>query len=138
MSLIQFYEKIPTASEFNALSESVGWGSTDSKMVEEALQASIVCVCVYDQEKIVGFGRLIGDRTMFLYIQDVMVLPDYQGQKLGTQIMERLLANVQELKKRNPEIRTYLGASKGKEKFYEKFGFLTREEADLGPGMVLF
>ena len=35
---------------------------------------------------------------MFLYIQDVMVLPDYQGQKLGTQIMERLLANVQELK----------------------------------------
>lgn len=83
--MIQFYEKIPTASEFNALSESVGWGSTDSKIVEEALQASIVCVCAYDQEKIVGFGRLIGDKTMFLYIQDVMVLPDYQGQKLGTQ-----------------------------------------------------
>lgn len=43
--MIQFYEKIPTASEFNALSESVGWGSTDSKIVEEALQASIWQTC---------------------------------------------------------------------------------------------
>ena len=34
-------------------------------------------------------------------------------------------------------MRTYLGASKGKEKFYEKFGFITRIDAGLGPGMIL-
>ena len=30
----------------------------------------------------------------------------------------------------------YLGASKGKEKFYEKFGFVARKDADLGEGMI--
>ncbi len=136
--MIQFIEKTPTAAEFNLLSEAVGWGATDPEIVNETLQNTLACVCAYDGDNIVGFGRLIGDKTMFLYIQDVMVLPDYQGQKLGTQIMKHLLEKGKELKKRNPDIRTYLGASKGKEGFYKKFGFLTREEADLGPGMVMF
>ena len=59
---------------------------------------------------------------LFLYIQDIMVVPEYQGQKVGTKIMNELLKKVDEYKKVNPNIRTYLGASKGKEKFYEKFG----------------
>lgn len=50
-----------------------------------------------------------------------MVIPEYQGQKVGTKIMSALLIKVDEYKKANPNIRTYLGASKGKEKFYEKF-----------------
>lgn len=32
----------------------------------------------------------------------------------------------------------YLGASSGKEEFYKKFGFVTRKEAGLGSGMILF
>ena len=45
---------------------------------------------------------------------------------------------VRALKKINPDIRTYLGASKGKESFYEKFGFISRPNEDLGPGMILY
>ena len=41
-------------------------------------------------------------------------------------------------KKLNPDIRTYLGASKGKESFYEKFGFISRPNEDLGAGMILY
>ena len=136
MSII--YKEIATADEFNMLSDAVGWGCSDRDIVEEALANSICCVSAYDGEKIVGFGRLIGDRVMFLYIQDVMVLPEYQGQKIGTGIMNRLLLKVLELKEISPQIRTYLGASKGKGNFYKRFGFQTRQEADLGPGMVLF
>ena len=33
-------------------------------------------------------------------------------------------------------MRAYLGASKGKEGFYEKLGFVKREDADLGAGMI--
>ena len=67
-----------------------------------------------------------------------MVSPKYQGCKIGTHIMEYLISKINELKKDNPNIRTYLGASKGKDSFYKKFGFKTREEAGLGAGMVLF
>ena len=132
------YRDTITAEEFNILSEAVGWGSSDPAIVAEALENSICCVSAYDGEKIVGFGRLIGDRVMFLYIQDVMVLPEYQGQKIGTEVMNRLLQKVSELKEKSPQIRTYLGASAGKEDFYKRFGFQSRLEAGLGPGMVLF
>ena len=42
------------------------------------------------------------------------------------------------LKKVNPDIRTYLGAAKGKEPFYEKFGFEIRPNGDVGAGMILY
>ena len=76
--------------------------------------------------------------TIFLYIQDVMVIPEYQGKKIGTQIMNMLLNKVSEYKAQNADIRTYLGASKGKEEFYKQFGFQSRTAVDLGEGMVLF
>lgn len=73
----------------------------------------------------------------FIYVHDIMVLPEYQGQKVGTSIMQKLLEKVNEIKKENPDLRVYLGASKNREKFYEKFGFIKRIDADLGYGMIL-
>ncbi len=135
--MIQYIKTTPTADEFNILSDSVGWGCSDIEIVEKALKNTVYSICAYDDNRIVGFGRLIGDTAMFLYIQDVMVLPEYQRKQIGTNIMKYLVSKVYEFKKDNPDIRTYLGASKGKDTFYKKFGFVTREEADLGAGMVL-
>ncbi len=52
-------------------------------------------------------------------------------------IIKENVKNIEEYKKFNPTLRVYLGASKNKEKFYQKFGFITRKEADLGAGMIL-
>lgn len=127
-----------SASDFNYLTDKVGWGTRDVNIIEEALNNTLYSVSIYDDNKIIGYGRIIGDKTIFLYIQDIMVIPEYQGNKIGTKIMTVLLNKVEEYKKVNPNIRTYLGASKGKEAFYEKFGFKTRLSVDLGEGMVLF
>ena len=51
--------------------------------------------------------------------------------------MEKILNKVKDLKKLNSNIRTYVGPSKGIEGFYKKFGFISREEAELGKGMIL-
>lgn len=136
--MIKIVENKITANNFNYLTEKVGWGIRDINIVEEALKNTLYSVTIYDDNKIIGYGRLIGDKTIFLYIQDVMVIPEYQNKKIGTKIMNLLIDKVNEYKKINPNIRTYLGASKGKEKFYEKFGFKTRSSVDLGEGMILF
>ena len=136
--MIQYIEATPTADEFNTLTDYVGWGCTNREIVEIALKNTVYSICAYDDNKIIGFGRLIGDTAMFLYIQDIMVLPEYQRQQVGSSIMKYLINKVDEFKKDNLDIRTYLGASKGKDAFYKKFGFVTREEAGLGAGMVLF
>lgn len=134
---IKYIEKVPTSEEFNTLTEAVGWGKRKENIIEEALKNTIYSLCVYDEEKLIGYGRIIGDKTIFLYIQDIMVIPEYQGKKIGTEIMNKLLEKINEYKKINPGIRTYLGASKGKESFYEKFGFVSRPNDELGAGMIL-
>lgn len=123
--------------EFNLLYDAVGWGAYDKKISEKALDNTFYSVSIYNEDKIIGYGRLIGDSICFVYVHDIMVLPEYQYKKIGTMVMNKLLEKIDELKKENPDIRVYLGASKNREKFYEKFGFVKRSEADLGEGMIL-
>ncbi len=135
--MILIKENVNSAEEFNYLYDAVGWGSYDKKVSEIALANTMYSVSVYDDDKIIGYGRLIGDGICFMYIHDVMVEPKYQNQKIGSRIMNKLLEKINHIKLENPYVRVYLGASKGKEKFYEKFGFITREDANLGSGMIL-
>ena len=135
--MISIKENVNSIEEFNYLYDTVGWGSYDEKVSEKALANTMYSVSVYDDDKIIGYGRIIGDGICFLYIHDVMVIPKYQNKKIGSQIMNKLLEKVNQIKIENPYVRVYLGASKGKEKFYERFGFIKREDANLGSGMIL-
>ena len=138
---LKFYniakENNKNVQEFNLLYNAVGWGAYDENISKKALDNTFYSISIYDEDKIIGYGRLIGDSICFMYIHDVMVLPEYQSKKIGTLIMNKLLQKINELKKENPNVRVYLGASKNKEKFYEKFGFVRRIDADLGYGMIL-
>ena len=137
----EMYEEIKSyginLEEFNQLYNEVGWGAYDNQITKRALENTFYSISVYDNDEIVGYGRIIGDTICFLYIQDIMVKPSYQGQKIGTLVMHKLLDKIMEIKKENSDLRVYLGASKNKEKFYEKFGFVKRIDADLGYGMIL-
>ena len=136
--MIKYSEEKISVENFNYLNEKVGWGKRDNIVVKEALDNTLYSITVYDEKKVIGYGRIIGDKTIFLYIQDIIVIPEYQGNKIGTEIMNLLLEKINEYKKINPAIRTYIGPSLGRESFYKKFGFKTRKEAGLGEGMVLF
>ena len=136
--MIKYSEEKISVENFNYLNEKVGWGKRDNIVVKEALDNTLYSITVYDEKKVIGYGRIIGDKTIFLYIQDIIVIPEYQGNKIGTEIMNLLLEKINEYKKINPAIRTYIGSSLGRESFYKKFGFKTRKEAGLGEGMVLF
>ena len=130
-------ENVKNIDEFNLLYDAVGWGAYSDNITKQALDNTYYSISIYDEDKIIGYGRLIGDTICFMYIHDVMVLPEYQNKKIGTLIMNKLLDKVHELKKINPDMRVYLGASKGKENFYKHFGFIERKDADLGAGMIL-
>lgn len=135
--MINIKENNKNVDEFNLLYDSVGWGAYDNNITQKALDNTFYSVSVYEDENIIGYGRIIGDTICFLYIQDIMVKQEYQGNKIGTLIMNKLLEKINEIKKENPDLRVYLGASKNRENFYEKFGFIKRIDADLGYGMIL-
>lgn len=135
--MIVVKENINNVDEFNLLYDAVGWGSYDISISSIALKNTFYSVSVYDNDMIIGFGRIVGDGICFLHIHDVMVLPKYQNKKIGAKIMNSLLNKIDEVRQKNPDVLVYLGASLGKEDFYKKQGFITREEAGLGPGMIL-
>lgn len=133
---MKILENVENVEEYNYLFDIVGWGSYPKEISKKALSNNIYSVSIYDNDNIIGYGRLIGDGIIFLYIHDVMVKPEYQRKGIGKTIMQKLLSKVEELRKENPDLLLYLGASKGKEDFYRKCGFITREEAGLGAGMI--
>ena len=134
--MIEYKTGRVTARGFNALTEKVGWGAREEAVVETALSRTLYAVCAYDGPTLVGYGRLIGDETIFVYVQDVMVGPAWQGQGIGSGIVERLVEQIRKYKKNSLDLRAYLGASPGRESFYERFGFKRRSQLGLGEGMV--
>ena len=135
--MLSIKENCKSVEEFNLLYDSVGWGAYSKEITKKALDNTYYSVSIYEDDNIVGYGRLIGDTICFMYIQDVMVKPEFQNKKIGTMIMNKLLEKISELRIENPNIRVYLGATKNKEKFYERFGFVKRIDEDLGYGMIL-
>ena len=43
---------------------------------------------IYDEEKIIGLGRIVGDGAISYVVNDIMVYLEYQGQGIGKLIMK--------------------------------------------------
>lgn len=133
---IKYINERPEIEKYIHLRENVGWGTIEKDIVKKSFDNTIYFISAYDDEKLIGFGRMVGDRYMFLYIQDIMILPEYQRLGIGREIVNSIIKNAEELKNESPQIRLYLGSVKGKEEFYRKLGFVTREEKGLGQAMI--
>ena len=87
-------------------------------------------------KKLIAMGRVVGDGALFFYIQDLVVLSDYQGQALGGVLMQNIEDYLQTTAQKGATIG--LLAVKGKENFYSRFGYVTRAGNNLGFGMCKF
>lgn len=94
---VRFENRLPTPEEHQRLAESVGWGAAFHwPSLSRSLDNSWCGVVALAGDDVVAMGRLVGDGAMYYYIQDVAVLPSYQGQGIGQRIVDELLAYVQE------------------------------------------
>jgi predicted N-acetyltransferase YhbS len=83
-------------------------------------------------------GRMLFDFGYTAYLGDVIVRPEYQGQGIGTMIVTALKDKVMEAAEPGDKIMFILGAAKGKEAFYEQFGFKKRPNDFNGSGMSMW
>ena len=75
------------------LYQAVGWTNyTDqSEMLEQALSHSLVIYVALDGDAVVGLIRLVGDGFSSVLVQDLIVLPIYQRQGIGSLLMKEAL-----------------------------------------------
>lgn len=88
---LRFEDKAPSAEDYNTLRVASGiGGAKDIQKARIAMENSLFAVSVYDGEKLVGSGRIIGDGAVSYAVTDVMVDKAYQNNGIGTAIMERI------------------------------------------------
>ena len=77
------------------LYQAVGWTNytNQPQMLAQALSHSLAIYLARDGEKIVGLVRLIGDGFSSVFVQDLIVLPSYQRQGIGSALMKKALAD---------------------------------------------
>ena len=121
---------------FLHLYRSVGWEAPGLDQITMALENSFATFCAYDGEQPVGMARLLGDGGMSFYIKDFAVRPEYQGKGIGQMLMNAMECWVKEQLQPGWAVSLELISSKGKEPFYEKFGFEQRPCDWDGAGMM--
>jgi ribosomal protein S18 acetylase RimI-like enzyme len=126
--------QIPTVSEYQFLREAVGWHNHPTTIAAQSLQNSLYSVCAVHENDVVGCGRVVGDGYIYFYLQDVIVLPKYQGYGIGSKITENIKNYV--LSIAQPGAFFGLMAAAGASSMYEKFGFKCRPQNM--PGMFMW
>ncbi|RKU05994.1 N-acetyltransferase [Candidatus Poribacteria bacterium] len=92
-------------------------GTYDWEQLQRAYEDSQVCCFVYHGTQLIAAGRALSDREYFAFICDIVVLPKFQHQGIGTRI-------VNALSERSAAEKVLLACVIGQEGFYRKLGFL--------------
>ena len=75
------------------LYQAVGWTNytNQPQMLEQALSHSLAIYLALDGDAVVGLVRLVGDGFSSIFVQDLIVLPSYQRQGIGSALMRKAL-----------------------------------------------
>jgi ribosomal protein S18 acetylase RimI-like enzyme len=76
-----------------ALYRANEWSSAEKpELLHQALVASHSLFSAWDGAKLVGLGNAISDGFLVVYYPHLIVLPEYHGRGVGTELMRRLMA----------------------------------------------
>ena len=101
------------AAVFLAFANQIWPGDYDLDKTRTALSRTIN-ITAYDGQKLVGYLRILSDGCYFGTITELLVLPEYQGQGIGSRLLQ--------LARETTPTMLYFGAQPGVEGFYEKNG----------------
>ena len=101
------------ASMFITFVNRVWPGDYDVDKTQAALSRTLD-ITAYDEKELVGCLRILSDGYYFGTITELLVLPKYQKQGIGSRLLT--------LAKDNTPTMLYFGAQPGAEGFYEKNG----------------
>ena len=99
------------ASTFIPFVNQIWQGDYNMERTQTALSKTLN-ITAYDNERLVGCLRILTDGYFFGTITELLVLPEYQKQGVGSRLLE--------LAKENTPTMLYFGAQPGIEAFYEK------------------
>jgi ribosomal protein S18 acetylase RimI-like enzyme len=106
-----------------SLFDAVGWQhrTRDPERLAQMNRGSMFGVSAVDDGTLVGYARAVSDGAFNAYVSTVAVLPAYQGQGIGRELIRRLLAG-------RDHIQFVLHAEARRHPFYVRCGFRPAED----------
>lgn len=132
------YSNELSTKEYCELRSSVGWEPIIEEQAKSGLYHSDYIIACRNGRDIVGCARIFWDKGYIAYLADVMVKPEYQNQGIGNKLVSECISYIDKQLKEGWRIKIVIVSAKGKEQFYEKFGFQIRPNEDDGAGMQLW
>ena len=126
---IEFKEyKTYHEKEILKLYKSVEWSNyyKNPEMLKSAYDNSLFVLGASFKEELIGIVRVVGDGYSIVYIQDIIVDPEFQRKNIGSNLIKKILekfSKVYQIILRTDDTKKTVG-------FYEKMGF--RKFSDLG------
>lgn len=121
MNLEYKYDKDINKENLVKLFSSVGWKTAEyPNRLYNAIKNSDLVISVWnndENDELVGLISTISDGYINVFITYLLVSPDFQKQKIGTQLMNKVLEHYKGFGRR------IISTELDKEKYYNKFGF---------------
>ena len=121
--MIKIVDDIRDVDIYLNLRDKVDWIKLTRPQAQRALDNSV---------------RVVGDEAVISYIQDLIVIPEYQSRHIGSLLIEHIIEYVKSLTMDGSRMMLCLMCAKGREQFYEKHNFIARPTDALGPGMIQY
>jgi N-acetylglutamate synthase-like GNAT family acetyltransferase len=114
------------AAQLVALYRQAPWANTRNiEDAHEMLSHTDVVITAWNENRLVGLGRVLTDYVYRASIWDVIVDTTYQGQDIGTEIIQRILQHP-DLKR----VELFWLCTRSPD-FYEKLGFSSKEQTGM-------
>ncbi len=110
------------------LYKSVGWTNytNNPEMLKNAYAHSLKTFGAYVDDKLVGVVRVVGDGYSVVFIQDLLVFPEYHRQGIGTMLMKQVLQEYEHVYQKN----LFTDDTEKTIQFYKSLGFMI--DSDMG------
>jgi len=112
--------------EILPLYASVGWTAyTDQpETLRRGFENSLLTLAAYEENRLIGVLRAVGDGQTIVFVQDLLILPEYQRRGVGTALLRELLARYPQVR----QIELTADDSPSLLAFYRKAGFVPMSE----------
>ena len=117
--------RAPSVAEFRRIVTAVGWdqlAAHSDDVLQRSLDAALFSVCALSGDECVGCVRVIGDGGLHFYLEEVAVVPAWQGRGAGRRLLEAVVEWLRLAAPPGAAVELLTGLDRAG--FYGRFGFV--------------
>ena len=120
--------KVYNEREIIGLYSVVGWKAytDDPEALRKGYENSLLVLGAYEGEQLMGIIRVVGDGETIVFVQDILVFPEYRRKGIGTALLKEIMSKYGHVR----QIELVTDSKPETIAFYESAGF--RKLSDLG------